>query len=285
MRISIVVPTYRRAQAIRTCVAALQAQDATDLEIVIVDDGSPEPLTDLPEGPHPVRLLRQENAGPAAARNRGVEAARGDLICLTDDDCRPVPGWATAYRRARECGARGLMAGRTVNAVEDSLFSAASQDMVDYLHRVGPGTAFAASNNIAIARADYLRAGGFPTGFARAAGEDRAFSHACTRLWPGIDTVPGAHVLHDHALDLRGFWRQQRNYGHGAHTWHALARAQATPTFSGPKFYLGLLAEPLRSGVTPGRVARAGLIAAAQIATVQGYTQAARAARLNKGAP
>ena len=149
MRVSVVVPTYGRAHAIRDCVAALQAQDADGLEIVVVDDGSPVPVADLPVTPHPLRLLRQDNAGPAAARNRGVDAARGELVCLTDDDCRPDPGWASAYLRAARNGAKGLMAGRTLNAVEGSLCSQASQDMVDYLHRVGPGAAFAASNNIA----------------------------------------------------------------------------------------------------------------------------------------
>ncbi len=279
MRVSAVVPTYGRPEAIRACVRALQAQDADGLEIVVVDDGSPEPVSGLPEGPHPVRLLRQDNAGPAAARNRGVEAAQGDLICLTDDDCRPAPGWAGAYLHAAKGGTRGLMAGRTVNAVDGSLCSAASQDMVDYLRRIGPGAEFAPSNNVAIHSADYLRAGGFPAGFTRAAGEDRAFSQACARLWPGIADVPEAVVHHHHALDLRGFWRQHRNYGHGAHTWHALARARAAPTFSGPRFYLGLVGEPLRGGVTIRTLARAGLIASAQIAMAQGYAQAARTAR------
>ena len=273
--ISVVVPTYGRPGAIRRCVAALQAQDAPSLEIVVVDDGSPEPIGALPTGRHAVRVIRQANAGPAAARDRGVAEARGALICLTDDDCRPVPGWARAYAEAAARGP-GLMAGRTVNAHERNVFSAASQDMADYLSRRGIGGAFAPSNNIAIARDDYLAAGGFPTGFARAAGEDRAFCHACTRLWPEIRQVPDAAVHHDHMLGWRSFWRQHRNYGHGAYTWHGQARERRAATFSGPGFYLGLLAAPLREAVTPARVARAALISLAQLAALQGYLHAAR---------
>ncbi len=273
--ISVVVPTYRRPEAIRRCVAALQQQDAEDLEILIVDDGSPEPVDALPDGPHAVRILRQANAGPAAARNRGVGAARGDLVCLTDDDCRPAPGWARAFAEAARAGP-GLMAGRTVNALAGNVYSSASQDMADYVARTGPGAEFAQSNNLAIGRADYLRAGGFPTDFVRAAGEDRAFSQACAALWPGIRTVADAVVQHDHALDLRSFWRQHRNYGHGAHTWHGMARRRNVATFSRPSFYLGLLAEPLRGGVSPSRLSRVALIALAQVATAQGYAQAAR---------
>ena len=277
VKISIVVPTFRRPEAIRRCIAALQRQDVADMEIVVVDDGSPEPVGALPAGPHPVRLLRQENAGPAAARNHGVRMARGDLVCLTDDDCRPKAGWARAFAEAavRE---KGLMAGVTTNAVADNAFSAASQDMASYVSRVGLGTDFAPSNNLAILRADYLSAGGFPTDFDRAAGEDRAFAHACTALWPGIAEVPAAIVEHDHALDWRSFWRQHRNYGHGAYTWHGLARRQNSPTFSKPRFYFGLVAAPLRDGISPSRLSRAALIALAQVATAQGYIQAGRSA-------
>lgn len=275
MKISVVIPTYGRPEAIRRCVAALQRQDAADLEIVIVDDGSRDPVEAAPDGPHALRVIRQQNAGPAAARNRGVEAARGALICLTDDDCRPGPGWARAYAEAAE-RAPGLMAGRTVNAVAGNVFSEASQDMARYVSRAGAGAAFAPSNNLAIRRADYLRAGGFPNDFARAAGEDRAFAAACTALWPGITEVPDAVVEHDHALDWRGFWRQHRNYGHGAHTWHGLARQRKGPTFGKPGFYIGLLAAPLRDGLTPAHLSRAALIALAQVATAQGYLQAAR---------
>lgn len=277
VRISVVVPTYRRPDAIRRCVAALQRQDARALEIVVVDDGSPEPVDGLAHGPHALRVIRQGNAGPAAARNRGVAEARGDLICLTDDDCRPDPGWARAFADAAR-GAVGLMAGRTLNAVEGSLFSAASQDMADYLGRRGLGGDFAPSNNLAIRRDDFLRAGGFPGGYARAAGEDRAFCHACTALWPGIAPVPEAVVHHDHALDWRGFWRQHRNYGHGAYTWHGEARQRGLRALSGPRFYLGLVTSPLHEAVTPARLARAALITMAQVATAQGYAQAAREA-------
>ena len=276
MKVSVVVPTYDRPEAITRCVQALQAQDANDLEIVVVDDGSPEPVATFPAGPHELRLLRQENAGPAMARNKGVEAAQGELICLTDDDCRPEPGWARAYAKAAS-RAPGLIAGRTINAVTDSIFSAASQDMADYLTRVGPGAEFAPSNNLAIRREHYQAIGGFPTNFERAAGEDRAFCYAATQRFGPMQHVE-AVVHHDHALDLRGFWRQHRNYGHGAYTWHGLAKADGAKGFSGPSFYAGLVLSPLSGGFSPSRIARSALIAVAQLATAHGYIAARRAA-------
>ena len=275
MKISVVVPTYNRPEAIARCVRALQEQDVDDLEIVVVDDGSPEPVASLPEGRHELRLLRQDNAGPATARNTGVAAARGELICLTDDDCRPHPGWARAYAEAAS-SAPGLMAGRTVNAVEDSIFSAASQDMADYLTRNGPGAEFAPSNNLAIRREQYLAIGGFPTHFQKAAGEDRAFCASAVERFGPVRHVE-AVVEHDHALDLRGFWRQHRNYGHGAYTWHGLAKSRSAKGFSGPGFYAGLVLSPMRGGVSPVRMVRSGLVVLAQLATTQGYLAARRA--------
>ena len=88
--ISVVIPTRGRggklAESVRRL--ALQGFDATDLEIVVVDDGSDPPVPESPGGDLParVKVIRQEPRGPAAARNRGVAAARGDLIVFTGDD-------------------------------------------------------------------------------------------------------------------------------------------------------------------------------------------------------
>ena len=89
--VSIVIPTYARPERLRECLAALarQTMPADAFEIVVVDDGSPQPVVPpeatTPTGPT-IRIIRQSNAGPSAARNRGVAEARGELIALTDDD-------------------------------------------------------------------------------------------------------------------------------------------------------------------------------------------------------
>lgn len=289
MRVSVVVPTYGRPGRIAACVAALQAQEAAGLEIVIVDDGSPEPVGDLPGGPHPLRLIRQENAGPAAARNRGVEAAAGELICLTDDDCTPHPGWAAAFARAA-AAAPGptLLGGATRNAARGSIWSQTSQDMADHLSRSGGAEPFFASNNIALPRRDWLALGGFDTGYRRAAGEDRAFCRAWAAAGHGFAHVPDAVLDHHHDLTLATFWRQHRNYGHGAHRFHRAARGDdATSQKRGgtpASFYLGLVGAPLRDGFRPAALARTGLVGLAQVATTIGYLEARReAARASGG--
>jgi glycosyltransferase involved in cell wall biosynthesis len=90
--VSVVIPTYNRAAFLAKAVASIRAQTHACSEIVIVDDGStdatPEVVATLGEG---IRYVRQPNAGPAAARNRGVEEARGDLVAFLDTDDRWLP--------------------------------------------------------------------------------------------------------------------------------------------------------------------------------------------------
>ena len=85
--VSIVVPTYDRAAFLTEALASVVAQTVEDWECVVVDDGSPEPVS-LPESVDPrIRLVRRpRNGGPAAARNTGLLEARGAFVTFLDDD-------------------------------------------------------------------------------------------------------------------------------------------------------------------------------------------------------
>ena len=272
MDATVVVPTYGRPDMITGCVAALQKQSAP-ISIVVVDDGSPEPLSGLPDGPHPVTLIRQDNAGPAAARNRGAKQARDGLLMFTDDDCRPHPGWAAAFLAAAGRYDRPvLLGGCTRNAVAGDVFAQTSQDMTDYVSTNSDGAEpFFASNNIAMARDRFLGIGGFDTGYRRAAGEDRALCRAWSAAGYGFASVPDAVIDHFHTMSLRKFWRQHRNYGYGAARYHATAERRRFGILSRPGFYAGLLTSPLRRGLSPRTLVGSALVGLAQVATAQGY--------------
>jgi len=94
VKVSVVVPAYNAAGVITSCLDALQKQDY-DLpyEILIVDDGSSDGTADLAESSG-VRVIRHAaKQGAAAARNSGINAAVGDLICFTDADGMPKENW------------------------------------------------------------------------------------------------------------------------------------------------------------------------------------------------
>ena len=85
--VSVVIPVFNGEAFLREAVESVLAQKYSPLEIIIVDDGSTDGTETVARSlPEPVRYLRQTNAGPAAARNRGIEHAQGSLIAFADAD-------------------------------------------------------------------------------------------------------------------------------------------------------------------------------------------------------
>jgi len=89
--VSVVVPTYNRAALLPRAVESVVAQSLADWELILVDDGSVDRTPDVVEG-YAARLkdrlvyVRQPNRGSSAARNRGIDAARGDFVAFLDSD-------------------------------------------------------------------------------------------------------------------------------------------------------------------------------------------------------
>jgi glycosyltransferase involved in cell wall biosynthesis len=85
--VSVIVPTYGRAELLDEAIASVVAQTVQDWECVVVDDAGPEPVSlAAPVDPR-VRIVRREqNGGPAAARNTGLREARGTFVAFLDDD-------------------------------------------------------------------------------------------------------------------------------------------------------------------------------------------------------
>lgn len=110
-RVSIVVPTYNRSAIVRRAVESVLAQTFGDLEIIVVDDGSTDDTRDALAGyGERVRYVHQENRGPAAARNHGMQEARGEFIGFLDSDDAYLPGNVAAHlRRFDEVPEAGLV--------------------------------------------------------------------------------------------------------------------------------------------------------------------------------
>ena len=100
MRLSFIVPVYRTERFLPRCVESILAQTEPELELILVDDGSPDRCPEICDGfaardPR-VRVIHQPNSGVVAARNQGIAAARGDYICFVDSDDSVTPDLASA---------------------------------------------------------------------------------------------------------------------------------------------------------------------------------------------
>jgi glycosyltransferase involved in cell wall biosynthesis len=84
-QISVIIPCYNEARYISRCLRSLKEQSLPPHEIIIVDDGSTDGTVEIVQEFN-VRLLRQDHAGPAAARNLGASTASGDILVLVDAD-------------------------------------------------------------------------------------------------------------------------------------------------------------------------------------------------------
>jgi len=280
----IVIPTFNRPDEIARCLEYVAGLDGGPWPVVVVDDGSPRPLDPVCEGHDNVTLVRQDNAGPGAARNRGAREAAGyDLLLFIDDDCRVAPDWA--IRMVAEHGGVPwrLVGGRVSNALPDNPYSSASQSLCSFLYEHYQSSAsemnFFTTNNMCCRRADFLEIGGFDPHFAIAS-EDRDFSLRWRDAGGTLVYAPEAELAHAHDLSFASFWRQHSNYGRGARTLHTALdnRSDPRPKLENARFYFGMLTSPFRHG---GKhpLAEALLVGLSQVAMVSGYAAALRAER------
>jgi glycosyltransferase involved in cell wall biosynthesis len=277
MSVSIVIPSYNRPDRLALCLSALAKLDGGPYEIVVVDDGSAEPLAPVcAQYGANVRCIRQENAGPAKARNTGARAAGGDFIAFTDDDCQPAPGWIRALLAAHAGDPLRLVGGRVDNLLTGNVFAAASQSLCDYLYDYFGADAGAApfftSNNMGCARRRFEEIGGFDETFPLAAAEDREFGMRWRETGGQLVYAPEAVVGHAHHLTLGRFWRQHRNYGRGARHLHKVIdrRGTSRPRLESARFYLGLVSYPIRTRQRGG-LSQAALLVLSQVAMTRGY--------------
>jgi len=249
--VSIVIPTYARPERLRECLAALarQTMAADTFEIVVVDDGSPQPVEPpadtSPTGPT-IRIVRQSNAGPSAARNRGVAEARGELIAFTDDDCLPTPSWLESLVTAHRQSPDAVVGGITFNGLTDDVFATTSQMIIDLVYEhfnADQASAyFLTSNNILCSRAAYSQLGGFDTSFSRAAAEDRDFCDRWRASGRPLRLVPAAMLEHRHAQNLRQFLGLHYRYGRGAYRYQSKRRQRGSGSMvQDMNFHISLL--------------------------------------------
>lgn len=102
--VSVVIPLYNKEPHIKRAIDSILAQKIQDFEIIVIDDGSTDKSADIVKSftdPR-IRLIQQENAGVSAARNRGVQEAKTDMIAFLDADDEWKPEFLETILRLRK---------------------------------------------------------------------------------------------------------------------------------------------------------------------------------------
>jgi glycosyltransferase involved in cell wall biosynthesis len=190
--ISVVVPTFNRLPRLHQVLEALaqQSLDGSAFEVVVVSDGSTDGTDEYLSGPtpRPVVHARQDNAGPAAARNRGVDLASGRLILFIDDDIVATPTLVERHLLAHGDSTSTVVIGPMSDApgFKYSPWVAWEQAKLDKQYRAMHDGVYTATfrqfftGNASLARELFIEAGGFDTTFRRA--EDIELSYRLDQL-------------------------------------------------------------------------------------------------------
>jgi glycosyltransferase involved in cell wall biosynthesis len=210
--LTVVVATYNRGQLLSHLLENLAAQDLVDattgrpaFDVVLVDDGSREPAREVLAGksyPFPLHLIEQANAGQAAARDRGIHAASGDIIVVIDDDMEIPTGFLSAHLRRHEAGATLVLGsirhppdpGSTFPLFVRFLAWKLQQQQDAMRSGERPRGASLCTGNVSFRRADYLAVGGFDRTLKQS--EDRDLGIRLELAGASIVYSDDAYTLH-----------------------------------------------------------------------------------------
>jgi GT2 family glycosyltransferase len=222
--VSVVVPTYCRRASLARLLDALDRQSypRSCFEVLVVDDGSTDDTVQLVEERGirgGVRVIQQQHAGPAEARNRGVAAATGNLVLFLDDDVVPVPELITTHVATHAAEPNAVVIG-PMSAPRHwprPIWVRWEEVQLDKQYRAmiagdwGCTARQFYTGNASVARTHFLAAGGFDTSFQRA--EDVELGYRLADRGARFIFNPEAEVLHFASRSFESWCRIPYQYG------------------------------------------------------------------------
>jgi N-acetylglucosaminyldiphosphoundecaprenol N-acetyl-beta-D-mannosaminyltransferase len=217
---SIVVATYNRPDALQRLLGGLAEQTVAPIEIVVVDDGS-EPAAAPVVPPNlgaELRLLRQANGGPGAARHHGIQKAVGDVIVLVDDDMIVPPTFVAGHLARHEVGNQVVQARFDEDLDRRQLFErfTGGQHRAYFDRCAADERAVLpeklTTGNVSFRRDQYLDVGGFDLSLRRC--EDREIGVRFAAAGARFGFAPEATTVHDEAPEsIRRWLKVAYEYG------------------------------------------------------------------------
>jgi glycosyltransferase involved in cell wall biosynthesis len=216
--ITVVATVFNEAASLEAFLAALLAQTLPADEIVIADggssDGTDEILRRLAAAHpviHPILLGR---ANRSVGRNAAIDAARGEIIAVTDAGARAAPDWLERITAPlRQDPSVDLVGGYYEALAETPLQQAIAAATIVPVERVAPETFLPSSRSFALRKAAWARVGGYPEWADH--NEDTIFAHALRQAGCRMVFVPDAVVYWSPSRRLRALFRQFYRYARG----------------------------------------------------------------------
>lgn len=219
--VSVVIPTFNRHEQLQQTLASMASQVTSTpdgqtftFEVVVVSDGSEDGTVDALHAirtPFPLTIIDQGNAGPAAARNAGIEASSGDLIVFIDDDVIAEPGCVAAHVD-RHSGTPGLVVIGPMLTPDEALepWVAWEQRQLEKQYEAFPPDGAAHyrqfyTGNASVGRQALLDVGGFDVSYRRA--EDVELAHRLSLAGHTFSFERRARAYH-HARRSFPAWRR-----------------------------------------------------------------------------
>jgi glycosyltransferase involved in cell wall biosynthesis len=232
MNISVVVPFHNSESWVEACIQALlnQTYSAGRCEYIFVDNGSTDGSAAIVSRYPAVRLLSETRRGSYAARNRGLQAAGGDIIAFTDSDCAPRSDWLEQIARCmREPGVQIVLGRREFPPGSRAVRLLADYD-AEKARLIFAGCVreqyYGYTNNMAVRKSLADAMGPF---LELHRGADTVFvKQAVNRYEPGIlRYAPEVRVVHLEMTSVAKWWQKTLTYGRSHQNYRRIVASRS----------------------------------------------------------
>ncbi len=216
--VSVIIPALNEEKTIGDCLVSLFKMDYPPerWEILVVDNGSTDRTAEIVKS-FPVRYLREERPGPSAARNKGIEASKGEILAFTDADCVVTAGWLQELVRGFVGEEVGVVVGEVLAYPPQTpaeRYMAMRKPLRQMWNLSYPVSPWFATSSVALRRKVFDNIGLFDPQILTGEDVDISWRFFQNKNFKLVHR-PKSVVFHRHRVTTWGLFKQYQGYGYG----------------------------------------------------------------------